>query len=258
MPSHHSAKSSHYNEQAEHYDAFNEKSSAAINCVVEGLLSKHKIKTVLDFTCGTGSQVFWLAKRGYEVVGCDINSRMLRIAKEKAAKGKFNVKLCKGDIRSTKVGQFDAVVAIFNAVGHLTKADFEKAMQNVAQNLHRGGLFVFDIFNLDYLLHANNITKLTIDWQTSTGKIKNREIQYSTIDSEGILASYTTCYGQSGTAKQTISKSAQTLQVYTTQQLREMLQRNGFEVVRQCGIDGTRLSKTKTERILTVARYMVA
>lgn len=43
------------------------------------------------------------------------------------------------------------------------------------------------------------------------------------------------------------------LQVYTRQQLKDMLQCCGFSVLRQCNIDGGRLSETKTERILTVA-----
>ena len=39
-----------------HYDAFNEKDSEATNCLIESMLKKHKVKSVLDLTCGTGSQ----------------------------------------------------------------------------------------------------------------------------------------------------------------------------------------------------------
>ena len=81
---HESAQKSHYDRGAEQYDTFNEENSQIINNTVETILKKHGIKTVLDLTCETGSQVFWLAKRGYEVIGSDFNQSMLKIAKDKA------------------------------------------------------------------------------------------------------------------------------------------------------------------------------
>ena len=253
---HHSAKPSHYNKQAEHYDAFNEENSKEINHLIEKALKKYKIKTVLDLTCGTGSQVFWLEERGFDVTGSDINSNMLKIAKSKARKEKLGIKFLKGDMRTIKVGKFDAVITIFNAVGHLTKSDFEKAMQNVHANLNDGGLYIFDINNLSYLLHDNHITSLTIDWQEIAGDTKIREIQHSTIDSEGTLASYTTNYEQKGSDKPKISRSAQTLQVYTAKQLKEMLHRNGFTVISQCGIDGSKFVENKSACIFTIAKKL--
>lgn len=252
--SHHSAKASHYNQASEHYDAFNEKNSQLINQLVENILKKYGVKTVLDLTCGTGSQVFWLTKRGYVVVGSDINTSMLKIAKKKAQKEKLDIAFLKGDMRTSTLGTFDAVITIFNAIGHLTKSDFEKALQNIHANLKVGGLYIFDINNLSYLMKDNHITNLTIDWQEITGDSKIREIQYSTIDNDGILASYTTSYVQTGSSKPKISKSAQTLQVYTAQQLKEMLHRNGFKVLHQCDIDGSKFAENKSERIVTVAQ----
>jgi len=252
--SHSTAKPSHYNKEARFYDAFDEKNSEQINHLIETILKKYPVKTVLDLTCGTGSQVFWLTKCGYDVIGSDINSNMLKIAKSKAKKEKLNVKFIKGDMRTIQVDIFDAAITIFNAVGHLTKLDFEKAMQNIHSNLKDNGLYIFDINNLHYLLKDNNITDLTIDRQKITDGTTVREIQYSTINKDGILASYTTFYTQKGHNKPRISRSAQTLQVYTAKQLQEMLHRNGFKVVRQCGIDGSRFSETKSDRIVTIAQ----
>ncbi len=252
--SHYSAKPSHYNKEALHYDVFNEKNSKLINQFIEKILKKYRVKTVLDLTCGTGSQVFWLVKRKYDVVGYDINSKMLKIAKDKAKKEKLDIKFIKGDMRTTKAGKFDAVITIFNAVGHLTKNDFERAMRNIHGNLNDQGLYVFDIFNLSYLLKDNNITKLTIDLQKKTGNTTTREIQYSTINSDGILASHDFYYEQTGSNKPKISKAYQTLQVYSAKQLKEFLQKNRFKILRQCAIDGSRLSENKTDRILTIAR----
>ncbi|MFA6037723.1 MAG: class I SAM-dependent methyltransferase [Legionellales bacterium] len=251
---HSSAKASHYDKDAAQYDIFNEKNSAIINHTIEKILKKYKVHTVLDMTCGTGSQVFWLAKRGFEVTGSDINSKMLTIAKRKALVKKYPVEFFKKDIRTAQLGEFDAVITIFNAIGHLTKRDFEKAVRNIYNNLKPGGLYIFDINNLNYLLKGNNITHLTIDWQEATGNKKIREIQYSTINKAGILASYTTSYIQKNDAQPKIIKQAQTLQVYTASQLTEILQQNEFKVIGKFAIDGKKFMETKSDRILMIAK----
>lgn len=225
-----------------------------INQTIENILKKYKVKTVLDLTCGTGSQVFWLEKRGYEVVGSDINSNMLKIAKNKAEKEKLAIKFLKGDMRTIQVGKFDAVITIFNAIGHLTKLDFEQVMRNINGNLKENGLYIFDINNLSYLMKNDNITKLTIDWQKIEGDTKVRDIQYSTIDENGILTSYTTSHVQKSPDKPKITRSVQTLQIYTAKQLREMLHRNGFNVLSQCGINGSKLVESEADSIVTVAK----
>ncbi len=132
---------------------------------------------------------------------------MLNIAKNKAKKEKLNIKFIQGDMRTTKVGKFDAVITIFNAVGHLTKHDFESAMQNIHANLNDGGRYIFDIFNLSYLLKDDNITKLTIDWQTKSENTTAREIQYSTISYDGVLASYDIYHEQRGSNKPKIANA---------------------------------------------------
>lgn len=251
---HRSATQSHYDKEATYYDTFNENSSKIINKTIEAILKKHNIKTVLDLTCGTGSQVFWLSKKGFKVTGVDINEKMLNIAKRKSRGGKIKPTFIKGDMRKTHVGEFNAVLTIFNSIGHLTKNDFSKALQNIHSNLNRQGLYIFDIFNLSYLLRDNNITKLTIDWQKKSGNTTAREIQYSTINNDGILASYDIYHEQKGNAKPKITTAYQTLQVYSAKQLIEMLKKNGFRVISKCGIDGSKFNEHKSERLLIVAQ----
>jgi ubiquinone/menaquinone biosynthesis C-methylase UbiE len=266
LPPHQSAKPSHYNKEAESYDAFNEARSVLINSTLEKILKKYNVNTVLDLTCGTGSQVFWLIKCGFGVVGSDINAKMLKIAQDKAKKEKLDLQFIKGDMRTVHVGEFDAVITIFNAIGHLTKADFEKALHNIHRNLKNDGLYIFDIANLNYFLQGNNICDLTIDWVTVTDDTRFRDIQYSIIDTDGTLTFYTTsivqkrasaglAHGvQMGYEKPKITKSAQTLQIYTADQLKELLNKNGFKVIEQCGIDGSQFVEDETDRILTVAQ----
>ena len=247
---HTTAKASYYNTRAECYDELNENNSKAINALLENILKEHNTTTVLDLTCGTGSQVFWLKEKGFEVVGSDINKSMLKIAKQKAKLKQVKIKFLQGDCRSIHIGQFDAVITIFNAIGHLTRKDFILSIQNINRNLNLGGLYIFDIFNLDYLKASNNITKLTIDWMTVSDNQKFREIQFSTISDDGILASYSTYVYEDK-----ISKGYEnTLQVYSNTQLQDILKENGFAVLKQTDINGKVFLQENSERILTIAK----
>ena len=130
-----------YSKLHKYYDALSAGDADAKNQLLERMLRQHKVETVLDLTCGTGSQVFWLAKHGYKVVGSDISPALLDIARSKAQREKVAVRFIEGDMRTIKIGVFDAVITIFNSIGHLTKSDCEKTMRNIHKNLKDGGLY---------------------------------------------------------------------------------------------------------------------
>ncbi len=244
-----------YDEDAVFEAALDDSPNAiATNKLITNILKKHKAKSVLDLTCGTGSQVFWLLDRGFQVVGSDISRGMLGIAKKKAKLAKKSVKLLHGDMRTQKVGQFDAVITIFNAIGHLTKKDFAKTMRNVHANLNVGGIYIFDILNLNYVNQDDNILKMSYEWLKKEGDTTLRTIQHSILDDRGILVSYTTLYSQKGKNRLKTSNSIATLQLYTANELKTMLSGNGFQVLTQIGMDGKKFSDKKTERILTIAK----
>ena len=159
---HTAAKASYYNTRAECYDEFNENNSRTMNALLEKILKEYNVSSALDLTCGTGYQVFCLKEKGFEVVGSDISRSMFKIAKQKAKLKQLKIKFLESDCRTVYAGQFDAAITIFNAIGHLTREDFTLTIQNINRNLNLGGLYIFDIFNLDYLKSGNNITKLTI------------------------------------------------------------------------------------------------
>lgn len=63
-----------YQQMPEYFDVHNvNEKTGAKNALIEKLLKEQQVKTVLDMTCGTGSQVFCLTERGYEVVGSDFS-----------------------------------------------------------------------------------------------------------------------------------------------------------------------------------------
>jgi ubiquinone/menaquinone biosynthesis C-methylase UbiE len=73
-----------YQQMPEYFDAHNINEQTEVkNALIEKLLREQKVKTVLDMTCGTGSQVFYLAERGYEVTGSDFSPALIEQARMK-------------------------------------------------------------------------------------------------------------------------------------------------------------------------------
>jgi len=244
-----------YRKRPEYFDAHNiGDDTDAKNAVIEGLLKKYKAKTVLDLTCGTGSQVFFLAKRAYKCTGADFSPDLLKIARKKAMNEKINIKFIDGDMRSLKVGTFDAVITIFNAVGHLTKAGFEKAMRNIHHNLKLGGIYVFDILNLG-IMTDKVVAGLAYSVHKKVNNSQVFDVQCSTIDRRnGRLTSFDNYVVQKNADKPESFNHKFSLQLYTAEELRSMLANNGFETIGQYGMDGSRFKEKKTTNILTVAR----
>lgn len=247
-----------YKKHPEYFDAFNiGDDTDAKNSVIERLLKEQKVKTVLDMTCGTGSQVFYLLKAGYQVTGSDFSPALLKQARAKAKKAKIDVKFIDGDIRTIRIGKFDSVISIFNAVGHLTKAGFEKAMRNIHRNLNDGGIYIFDILNLEAMTD-----KVVADFSYHIhAKHKDSQIhgvQCSMIDKlHGRLISYNHDIMQIGAEKPTFSVSKCELQIYAAKELQEMLKRNGFEALGQYDMDGSKFINDESISMLTVAKKKV-
>ena len=246
-----------YQQMPEYFDAHNVLDDTQDkNALLLQLLKQHKICTVLDMTCGTGSQVFYLNKQGYNVTGSDFSPALLDIARKKAASSNLDIKFIDGDMRSLNIGKFDAIITMFNAIGHVSKPDFETTLNNINGNLNRGGIYVFDIFNLAAMsdLMVENLAMETT--KTAQGdKIHN--VQHSEINREkGLLTSFDQYTIQKANAEVQKLNHSFTLQIYTAQQLQDMLSQNGFEIVHQCAMDGTEFVEQATESILTIARKL--
>lgn len=244
-----------YKKLPEFFDAHNIGDDTELkNSVLENLLKKHQVRTVLDLTCGTGSQVLFLAKCGYEVIGSDFSPELLKIARKKAKEAKLNLRFIDGDMRTIKVGKFDATITMFNAIGHLTKAGFEKAIKNIGKNLKDGGIYVFDIFNIE-ALSDEVVSNFAMYKHKKFGDTGLHSIQCSTIDRKnGFLTSYDYHVLQKKAEEPTRINNKFSLQVYNTKELREMLARCGFRTLEQYDIDGSKFLTKKSISILTVAQ----
>ena len=82
-----------------------------------------------------------------------------------------------------------------------------------------------------WMVTRKKVTFSRTHWQEIVGNTKIRTIQYSTVSQEGILVSYTTQFVQKRSTVPELYKTRQTLQIYTAQQLKNLLHKNGFRVL---------------------------
>lgn len=243
-----------YQQMPEYFDAHNvSEETEAKNALIERLLKKQQVHTVLDMTCGTGAQVFYLADRGYKVVGSDFSPALIKIARDKASKAGKDITFIDGDMRELQAGKFDAVITIFNAIGHLTKSDFEIALKNIRANLKDGGIYIFDIFNLQALTD-DVIHNFAMDIESIVNDVKIRNIQHSEIDRKNRLLTSHDHYTIFKVGDQPkIHTNSFSLQIYTAEELREMLDKSGFKTIDQYDMNGNDFIEDKSINILTVA-----
>lgn len=94
-----------------------------------------------------------------------------------------------------------------------------------------------------------------MDNTRSIDKTTIRHIQKSILDkSSGRLTSFDEFIIQEVTKEPITIKESFSLQLYTADELKEMLVRNGFETIGQYDLDRSPFSNLESERILTVGR----
>jgi len=132
-----------YNEFANFYDAtMGDRAHSAE--FVRSLIKKHapRAQTLLELACGTGSVLKRLSAH-YDIVGLDLSSRMLRIARAKLP----GVELHRADMSAYDLGRtFDTIICVFDSINHLMNfSAWEQTFRCTAKHLVKGGLFIFDI-----------------------------------------------------------------------------------------------------------------
>jgi len=244
-----------YQKSPEYFNAINTNlNTNRINSLIADVLRKYEVKTVLDLTCGTGSQVFHLMKLGFECTGADFSPDLLKQARIRAKLSGQDISFIDGDMRTLKQGKFDAVITIFNAIGHLTIPDFSKAVRNISDNLKYGGIYVFDILNLA-AMNDEKIPDLAYQIHKNFDQSQILASQCSSLEKEsGRLMSYNSVMIQKNGDKPTRFVNDFILQLYTAKALEEILIANGFEILNQFDLSGEEFIESKSESMLTIAR----
>ena len=106
--------------------------------------------SVLDAGCGTGRVALELARRGFDVVGVDLDPAMLAQARAKAP----DLAWVEGDLARVDLGRrFDVIVLAGNVMIFLAPGTEPTVVANLARHLVPGGALVAG-FQLDRSLDA--------------------------------------------------------------------------------------------------------
>lgn len=97
-------------------------------------------RSVLDAGCGTGRVALELARRGFEVVGVDVDATMLERAR---AKDTIGVSWVEADLSTLALGrQFDVVVMAGNVMIYVAPGSEADVVAAMARHLTPGGALV--------------------------------------------------------------------------------------------------------------------
>ena len=107
---------------------------------------------VCELGCGTGSVTRRLKKKGYDMIGIDLSTDMLRIARDREKPGDESILYLQQDMRDFELyGTVAAVVSICDSMNYITDAkDLLKVFRLVNNYLDIGGVFIFDMNTIHY------------------------------------------------------------------------------------------------------------
>ena len=168
---------------------------------IEESLSVTRDAMILDLACGPGRHAIALASRGYQVVGLDLSLSMLAKASEDAMERERPINFVHGDMRDLTFEEtFDGIYCWNTSFGFFDEEKNAQVIARVHRALKKGGQFLLDVVNRDYLLARSPslvwfegegcicMDEMHIDWITSRMKVKRtmmiedgrtREIEYS-------------------------------------------------------------------------------
>lgn len=106
-------------------------------------------ESILDVSCGIGTQSLGLARRGYRVSASTISKFEIEEARATAKQWGLEIDFKVGDMRNVyrlHPGPFDVVISCDNAVPHLlTDQDIELAFREFYRCLRPGGLCIISV-----------------------------------------------------------------------------------------------------------------
>lgn len=116
--------------------------------------------SILDCSCGIGTQIIGLAKMGYNVSGSDLSKNEIKRARKEAKKRnvEINFKICDfRNLSSLFSDQFDIVISFDNSLPHLIdKPDLNITFNEIFKILKPNGMFFASIRDYDQILLSKN------------------------------------------------------------------------------------------------------
>lgn len=228
-----------YAQIARYYDAENTDKDDDIPFYLD-LAEQFEGEIILDIACGTGREVFPLARAGHTVHGIDIEPAMLERAEavlKREPKLRNKVKFVQGDVRQTHAlpeKQYGLTIVPYNGMMHFhTQEDQLAVLKNLRAWTKDGGTLVLDLPNAGDVYATEDTDAIIFErtfLEPETGHLVMQQ-SVSTLDRTAQILRVTWIYDEitaDGTLKRTFAPL--TLYYYFLNEIRLLLAAAGFEV----------------------------
>ena len=206
---------------------------------------------LLDVACGTGGFSLQFAKMGMAVTAADPSPEMLLVAQKKASATDLDIMLVCQSARDTKLPYaVDGAVCCLDSINHIIdKRELKASFRAVAAAVKDGGLFIFDV-NTPFK-HRNILSG-------NTFVIENDDVycvwQNSDCEKNGIVGICLDFFGKDADGKYIRTTEEFAERAYTDEEIRDMLEPAGLEMVAVLGDMSFKAPKACDERVIYVTK----
>ena len=228
--------------------AFTPERNASEADFLESVLLMPKGGQVLDVACGHGRHAIELAKRGYQVMGIDLNPRFIDLARQAAQLNELtNVEFLLGDMRESYfVNRFNGAFSYFTSFGYFNDTDNQKVLEGVAKSLVKSGVFVLETVNRDWTIH----------------KVENQPRRWDEIEPDFFLLEDTSFNAHTSrihTKRIIFDKGERRtveydIKLYTHAELEDMLEEAGMQVISTFGSKEMTPYSVSSPRMIIVSK----
>jgi len=186
---------------------------------------------ILDLGCGPGFYTSRLAQQGHQCVGIDFSPASIRHATERAARERLNCTYVQADIRQADFGTgFDLVMFLFGELNVFRPADARTILQKAHGALAPGGVLLLEPHRFEVV---EKIGAEAPSWHTAEAGLFSEQphlwLQENAWNPTALTA--TTRFFVINAATGEVRQLTQTMQAYTDQEYRRMLEQTGFAAV---------------------------
>ncbi len=215
---------------------------------IEESLAVDKGGRVLDLCCGIGRHALEMTRRGYEMVGLDLGLTMLARAAEEAEEQSVQITFVHADMRELGYeDEFDGIYCWNTSFGYFDDEVNHVVLDRVRRALKRGGQFLLDVTNRDYL--ARNAPALS--WFEGDGCVCMDEMQFDWVTSR--MRVKRTMLADDGRSREL----EYNIRLYSLHELGKLLHDIGFRVVEVSGtphLPGVHLGGDSPRTIMLVEK----
>lgn len=203
--------------------------------LIEKIFRRKRVKNILDVGCGTGHLTNLLTKKGYNVIGLDLNKEMLDIAKNRFK----NIEFLQGDMRNLKLRRtFDAIVMLGRSITYMTtNDDLLRALKSFNRCLKKRGILLFDFFNAEESIrHFNKYARRCDSFEINGMKV-TRKSDNEWYLKHGVTWVWNAIYEIIKGGKKEIYKDESILRAFFKEEIETFLKLSGFKVIKYYSVE---------------------